>query len=168
LSGKSRLRWLGVEEISFIALLVLAIGGMAVEDYSASSGLSYWLVVIPVFGAVSVANGWRRARARGKSVSSVLRSHLLHWSTLVVAVYLIYLLEITGQLNRQDAGLVALLCLSLTTLLAGIHLDWRLAILGVLLAVSTACSALVEEFFWILLIPAVIAGAIVVWLSRKS
>ena len=168
LPGKGRPGWLGIEEISFIGLLGLAIAGMAVADYSASSGLSYWLVVIPLFGAVSVANGWRRARTRGTSVSSVLLSQVMHWGALVIAVYLIYLLEGTGRLNREDAGLVALLCLSLTTLLAGIHFDWRLAVLGVLLGAGTACAALVDEFFWMLLIPAAIAGVVVVWWRRQS
>ena len=160
--------WLGVEEIAFIALLLLAIGGMAITDYSARSGLSYWLVVIPLFGAVSVFIGWRRARAGGKNVGAVLLSQLLHWGALVLAVYLIYLLEGTGRLNRDDAGLVALLSLSLTTVLAGIHFDWRLGVLGVLLAIGTAGAALVEEFFWILLIPAVLAGVVVVWQQRRK
>jgi len=169
LPGKSQPGWLGVEEISFIGLLLLAIGGMAVADYSARSSLSYWLVVIPLFAAVSISNGWRRGREDGKSVSSVLLSQILHWGALVFAVYLIYFLEQTGRLNREDAGLVALLCLSLTTVLAGIHFNWRLAVLGALLAAGTACAALVEEFFWLLLIPAILAGAIVVvWRHRKS
>jgi hypothetical protein len=158
-----------VEEIAFITLLALAIGGVAVADFSARSGLSYWLVVIPLFGAVSVYSGWRRARAGGENIAAVLFSQLLHWGALILAVYLIYLLERTGRLNREDAGLVALLSLSLTTVLAGIHFDWRLAVLGILLAIGTACAALVEEFFWILLIPAVVAGVVVVvWQRRKS
>jgi len=166
-SGRRRPEWLGVEEVAFIALLVLAIGGMAVTDYSARSGLSYWLVVIPLFAAVSIFSGWRRASADGKNVGAVLLSQLLHWGALVLAVYLIYLLERTGRLNREDAGLVALLSLSLTTVLAGIHFDRRLAVLGVLLAIGTASAALVEEFFWILLIPTVLAGVVIVWRWRK-
>jgi hypothetical protein len=166
-SRRRRPEWLGVEEIAFIALLLLAIGGMAVTDYSARSGLSYWLVVIPLFAAVSIFSGWRRASADGKNVGAVLLSQLLHWGALVLAVYLIYLLERTGRLNREDAGLVALLSLSLTTVLAGIHFDRRLAVLGVLLAIGTACAALVEEFFWILLIPTVLAGVVIVWRWRK-
>jgi hypothetical protein len=166
-SRRRRPEWLGVEEIAFIALLLLAIGGMAVTDYSARSGLSYWLVVIPLFAAVSIFSGWRRASADGKNVGAVLLSQLLHWGALVLAVYLIYLLERTGRLNREDAGLVALLSLSLTTVLAGIHFDRRLAVLGILLAIGTASAALVEEFFWILLIPTVLAGVVIVWRWRK-
>ena len=165
--GRRRPEWLGVEEIAFIALLVFAIGGMAVTDYSARSGLSYWLVVIPLFAAVSIFSGWRRASADAKNVGAVLLSQLLHWGALVLAVYLIYLLERTGRLNREDAGLVALLSLSLTTVLAGIHFDRRLAVLGVLLAIGTASAALVEEFFWILLIPTLLAGVVIVWRWRK-
>jgi len=166
--GKRRPEWLGVEEIAFIALLLLAIGGMAVTDYSARSGLSYWLVVIPLFAGVSIFSGWRRASADGKNVGAVLLSQLLHWGALVLAVYLIYLLERTGRLNREDAGLVALLSLSLTTVLAGIHFDRRLVMLGALLAIGTASAALVEEFFWILLIPTILAGiVVVVWQRRK-
>ena len=158
-----------MEEIAFVALLLLAIGGMAVADFSARSGLNYWLVVIPLFAAVSVFTGWRRARAGGGKASTVLISQLLHWAALVLAVFLVYLLERTGRLNREDAGLVALLALSLTTVLAGIHFDWRLAVLGILLAVGTASAALVEEFFWILLIPALVAGVgVVAWQRRKS
>lgn len=162
-------RRLGVEEIAFIALLVLSIGGMAVEDFSETAGLRYWLFVIPLFAAVSIYTGWRRASASGKNIGAVLASQVLHWGVLALAVYLIYLLERSGRLNQEDAGLVALLALSLTTVLAGIHFDWRLAVLGVLLAVATACAALVEEFFWILLIPAILVGAgAVLWQRLKS
>ena len=162
-------RRLGVEEITFIALLVVSIGGVAVADFSARSGLTYWLVVIPIFGAVSIHSAWLRSRARGENVGAVLLRQLLHWGALVPAVYLIYLLEQPGRLNREDAGLVALLSLSLATVLAGVHFDWRLAVLGILLAIGTACAALVEEFFWILLIPAVAAGAgVILWQRRRS
>ena len=151
-------RRLGVEEITFIALLVLSIGGVAVADFSARSGLTY-----------CIHSAWLRSRARGENVGAVLLRQLLHWGALVPAVYLINLLEQTGRLNREDAGLVALLSLSLATVLAGVHFDWRLAVLGILLAIGTACAALVEEFFWILLIPAVAAGAgVILWQRRRS
>jgi len=165
-AGRPRL---AMEEMAFIALLVLAIGGMAVADFSAQWGLSYWLVVIPLFGAVSVYSGWRRARAHGENVSTVLLRQLLHWGALILAMYLIFVLEGTGRLNREDAGLVALLALSLGTVLAGVHFDWRLAVLGVLLGLAATCAALIEEFFWVLLIPAIVAGAVVIlWQRWKS
>jgi hypothetical protein len=78
---------------------------------------------------------------------------------LPVAMYVIYLLESTGRLNQEDAGLVALMSLALTTLLAAVHFDWRLSFLGLILAGTALASALVEEFFWMALIPLVLLGA---------
>lgn len=164
----TRARRLGPEEIGFIALLALSVGGMAIADFSARWGLWYWLAVIPFFVAVSVYSGWRRARAAGENAGVLLRQ-VFHWGALAIAVYLIFVLERTGRLNQEDAGLVALLSLSLTTVLAGIHFDWRLAVLGLLLAAVAGASALVEEFFWVLLIPAIIAGVgFVLWHRRRG
>jgi hypothetical protein len=160
-------RRLGADEIGFAALLLLSLGGVAIADFSARWGLSYWLAMVPLFAAASVYTGWERARGRGQGVGSVVLSQALHWGALALAVYLIFLLERTGRLNREDAGLVAMLSLSLTTLLAGVHFDWRLAVLGALVGVAAACSALVEEFFWMLLVPAVVAGAAVIFWQRR-
>jgi hypothetical protein len=141
---------------------------MAVADYSASSGLTYWLVMIPLFAAVSFLTGWSRANRTGQKVPAALLRQLLHWGALVLAVYLVYLLERTGRLNREDAGLVAMLSLALTTVLAGVHFDWRLAVLGVALALATAGAALVDEFFWVLLLPTLVVGAaLLLWRRRK-
>lgn len=162
-------RRLGVEEVGFIALLLLATVGMAVADFSARWGLWYWLMVIPLFAAASAYASWRHERAAAGNVGAVLLRQLLHWGTLALAMYLVLTFEGTGRLNREDAGLVALLALSLTTVLAGVHFDWRLAVLGLLLAAVAACVALVEEFFWILLVPFVVAGIVVVlWRRRGS
>ena len=168
-SASAGKRALGVEEVGFIALLLLSVGGMAVADFSAGWSLKYWLTMIPLFGAASLYSGWRRARAAGENIGAIVLRQLLHWGALALAIYLIFVLEQTGRLNQEDAGLVALLALSLTAVLAGVHFDWRLAVLGILLAAVAACAALVEEFFWILLVPFVVAGAaVVLWHRRKS
>lgn len=152
----------------FALLIVLSICGMAIADFSARTALVYWLCVVPVFIGASLYAGWSSARARGETVATVVGRHALHWAVLPPALYLIYLLEQTGRLNREDAGLVALLALAVTTFLAGVHFDWRLAVLGGLLAVTAAASAFVEEFFWLLLLPALAAGAIMMLWKRRD
>jgi hypothetical protein len=160
-------RRLGPEETVLASLAVLSIGGMAIADFSARFGFWYWLAMVPIFVAASLFAGWARARRRGETALRILQKQVLHWATLPLAVYLVYLLEKTGRLNREDAGLVALLALAVTTALAGVHFDWRLGVLGALLGITAACAALVEEFFWLLLIPAVAAAAIaILWRKR--
>jgi hypothetical protein len=156
------------EEIVLVALVVLSIAGIAVIDFSARYGLWYWLAMVPVFGGASIASGWSRARG-SRSLSRVLRAQLLHWVGLLLAVYLVYLLQATGRLNSEDAGVVALLALSLTTFLAGVHFDWRFCVLGAVLGLAVACAALIHDFFWILLVVVVLAGAgLLVWRRRAA
>lgn len=165
-SGSAPKRRFSVEEIGFAVLLVLSLGGMAVSDFSRDWGLGYWLVMVPLFAAASVYSGWTRARSRGEGVGAQLARQIVHWGVLALAVWVIFLFERTGRLNREDAGLVALLALALTTILAGVHFDWRLAVLGVLLGAAAGAAALVEEFFWVMLIPALVAGLVVLLWQR--
>jgi len=159
---------IGPEELGFVALLVLSLAGITIARFSARWGLWYWLVMVPLFAATSLYTGWRGARRRDQAMGSLVLSQVLHWSVLAGAVYLIFLLERTGRLNPEDAGLVALIALAVTTLLAGIHFDWRLAVLGLLLGVGAVCAALVQQYFWILLVPAALAGVAVVYAKRHE
>lgn len=149
-------------------LLLLSLVGIGVADFSARSGLTYWLWMVPIFAGSSMLLGWTRARHEGRPVARILLQHVLHWAPLPAALYIVYRLEASGRLNREDAGLVALLTLALTTLLAGVHFDWRVAVLGVVLGVACFCSAVVEEFFWVLLLPTLIAGAVVLLWRRRD
>jgi hypothetical protein len=130
------------DEIVFFGLILLSVVGMGISDFSTRYGLGYWLAMVPIFAASSI---------------------------LAVAVYLIFMLQRTGRLNQEDAGLVALIALALTTLLAGVHFDWRLIVLGALLGLTAAAAALVDQYFWVLLIPAVVlAVGAFLWRRRAS
>ncbi|UCE85305.1 MAG: hypothetical protein JSU66_13275 [Deltaproteobacteria bacterium] len=162
-------RRLSPEEILLAVLVALSLAGVAVMDFSQRYGLWYWLAMAPVFGGVSIYGGWARARRHGESAPAILRVQLLHWITLILAVLLVYVLQQTGRLTDEDAGFVALLALALTTFLAGVHFDWRFCVLGVVLGITLAGAALVTDFFWILLVPALLAGALFVfWKWRRA
>jgi hypothetical protein len=161
-------RRLRPEEILLAVLVALSVGGIAVMNFSTRYGLWYWLAMVPTFGGVSIYSGWSRARRKGESGPDILRVQLLHWGGLVLAVLLVYLLQNTGRLDDDEAGFVALLALSLTTFLAGVHFDWRFCVLGVVLGITLAVAAFVKGFFWLLLIPVAVAGALAVLWKRRS
>lgn len=158
----------GTDQILYAVLTGIAVVGMAVADFSAGYGLGYWLFTVPIFAGACIYIVWDRARARGETAGSILWKSALHWSVLPLAMYVIYLLESTGRLNQEDAGLVALMSLAVTTLLAAVHFDWRLAFLGLILAGTALASALVEEFFWAALIPALLIGGGLIWWQRRA
>lgn len=159
-----------IEKILLALLIGLSIGGVAVADYSAENGLKYWLAVVPVFALASAFVSWKGARRDGLSVVRILGRQLFHWTPLALAIYLVFFLEQAGRLNREDAGLVSLLLLTVATLLAGVHFDWRLFVVGVLLGITTACVSIVEEFVWWILIVAgvVAAGVLYFWPRRRG
>ena len=157
-----------IEKILLALLIGLSIGGVAVADYSAENGLKYWLAVVPVFALASVFVSWKGARAQGLSVVRIIGRQLFHWAPLALAIYLVFFLEQAGRLNREDAGLVSLLLLTVSTLLAGVHFDWRLFVVGVLLGITTACVSIVEEFvWWILIVAAIVAAGVVYFWPRR-
>ncbi len=145
-----------VRDIVFIVLVALAIGGVAIMDFSEERGLWYWLAMAPVFAAGSIFLAWHVNQDALDPRPLLVKRQLMHWLVQVVAVLMIYLLLHSSQLSQLTAGFVALLTLSVTTLLAGIHFEWRLGVLGLILVATFAAAVLAEHFFWVLLIITVV------------
>ena len=156
------------DELILIGLTILAIIGIALTDFDRYYGLRYWLVMVPVFAGASIYAGWSRARAEGENPAKILRVQAFHWLASALAVYLVYLLQITGRMNKEAAGLVTLLTVALGTFLAGVHFSWRFCVLGAVLFLTVVAAAFLETFFWVFLISALIAGVAMVLLKRKK
>jgi hypothetical protein len=157
-------------EIILIALIALSAIGIGITDFSPRYGFSYWLAMVPIFGGFSILTGWSRSRSRGLSTSVVIKTQLLHWIGLLIAIIIVFFLLRTGRINNIEAGIVALLMLAFATFLAGVHFDWRYMIVGIILGAAVVGAALVQEFIWMILIP--IAAAIILviiwwWRTRE-
>lgn len=157
------------ERILFLVLFGLSLIGIGVSDFSMKYGFWYWLAMVPVFGGSSLYREWKELRKNKEATGALLRRQLFHWVGLLAAVYLIHVLQYTGRMNQEDAGLVLLLILALTVFLAGVHFNWRFAVLGAVLGASVAVAALMEQYFWIMTIPVVLGGLLVVfWKATTS
>lgn len=149
-------RLLGIYEIVLFVLIVLSIIGIAITDFSPTVSHRYWLAMVPIFAGACLILEWSRARNKGLKWLTILRTQLLHWIGLLIAVRLVYLLLGTGRLDNENTGLIILLLLALTTFLAGIHLGWRLCVLGIFLACALVAAAYLEEYIWMLFIVATV------------
>lgn len=166
--GGSRLLW--IETGLFMVLIVLSIVGVGVADFSAQRALGYWLAMVPIFAAVNVYGGWSRAKRLEQPTGWIIGKQLLHWASLALAIYLVHLLQEqgTGRLNNETAGLVALLALALTTLLAGIHFDWRFAVLGVVLGLLVLLAAILEAYLWLAILIGLVGAALILFLRHME
>jgi hypothetical protein len=153
-------RLFGIYEIILTVLILLSIIGIGITDFSPADSHRYWFAMVPVFAAACLILEWSRARGKGQKWTTILRAQLLLWLGLLLAVRLAYLLLHTGRLDNENIGLIILLLLALTTFFAGIHLGWRLFIVGIFLGLALIGAAYLEEFVWIFLIIAIVVVAI--------
>jgi len=122
----------------------------------------------PTFGVISIATAWWRAHRQGESIALAVRRQVFHWAGVAGAVYLIYLLQSTGRMENEAAGLAALIVIALASFLAGAHSDWRLMVLGTVLALMMVGFAILEQIIWVVMLPAllIIGLAVALYLYR--
>jgi hypothetical protein len=158
-----------LEEIVLLLLVLLSGLGVAISDSSPQKAFRYWLWMAPAFGIVSTVAAWSRASRRGAPVGRIVPIQLAHWLGVVAAMYLVYLLLATGRLTNEAAGSSTLVVLALGSFLAGVYGDWRMALLGVALGATAVGFAILEQFVWVIALPALAIGviALIIYMRRR-
>jgi hypothetical protein len=123
-------RFLGIYEIIIIGLIVLSIIGIGITDFSPVDSYKYWVAMLPIFCGACLILEWSRVRGKGFKWTTILKTQLLQWAGLLVAVRLVFEMLHKGRLDNENTGLVILLLLALSVFLAGIHIGWRLCLVG--------------------------------------
>jgi hypothetical protein len=122
---QSSLLW--VDELPFISMLVLALGGAAYACLSPGPSLTFWQILAPVFAVFCVAAGWRRAKSKSARWR-IVWTQALHWSAILLAMRLLFLPRVEQVLDRDAFRLAIIAVMSLGTFLAGVHAaSWRLS-----------------------------------------
>ena len=151
---------------TFVGLIVLSIGGIAVMDFRATWGVWYWLIMTCVFGISSISLAWHVAAEAGETQRAQVKRQALHWLAVLAAVALVFLMQRVMQVDPVESGMIALLILALASVLAGIHFEWRLSVLGGVLGATFLAAVLAADFFWAGLLIAVIGGAVLIATMR--
>jgi len=154
-------RFFGIYEMVIILLIALSIIGIGITDYSPAESYKYWVAMVPIFCGACLILEWSRVRGQGFKWTTILRIQLIHWIGLLVAVRLVFEMLHKGRLDNENTGLVILLLLALSTFLAGIHLGWRLCLVGGFLGAALVAATYLEEYVWVLLIIGLAVLAIV-------
>jgi hypothetical protein len=154
-----------VAAIAAILMVLFALLGIALTTTNSSVASTYWIALVPVYGLLCIATAWRR-RGRQMERREVLRQ-FLHWSAIGLALGIDFYVRGTGVETGLAAGLNALLLLALGALLAGIHLDWLFAVVGVLLGVTLIVVAKTDQYLWLMFIAggiAIVLMLVYMWL----
>jgi hypothetical protein len=134
-----------VRELPYVAVLVLAVLGIAYTSYSKQSLVIYWEVLAPVICIVCIGSGWPHAHDRKERLRLVW-TQVLHWLAFLVAMNLVLLPGVQRMMNADASGLTILMLLALGTFTAGVHvLSWQICLVGVVMAMGVPAIAWMEQ-----------------------
>jgi hypothetical protein len=155
-----------------IIMLVLAFLGMVVTDVKSTGGFDYWKWMVPVYALLALWLSWY-VRRQTQTLSPITLWHeVLHWVGLFLSVFMVAYLVDLGTLSRFLAGIFDLTLLALAVFLAGIYIETTFLFIGIVLGVFAMLAAILIEYLYAILIPILLAGAVitalVVYLSHKK
>jgi len=118
------LQWL-LHDMFYIGMLALALVGVVFR-----LPVSYWVILIPVFGVITVAEGWSHFANSSERLGLLYRV-ALNWCALLLAIYLLSNDGVKGVMNVNAASLAMMTLLALGTFVAGVQARvWQVCAVG--------------------------------------
>ena len=156
-------RWF-FNDMFFIAMLLLALAGVILR-----LPVTYWIVLTPIFGLISIIEGWSHFSTRSERLGLAYRVAAI-WAALLVAIYLLYDSGVQGVLNANGTSLAMIILLALGTFVAGIQARvWQICAVGGLLFLSVPGLGWLDQSPLLLAAATVLVigvGGLVWWVSQ--
>lgn len=169
-SANTSRHWL-LRELPYVAMLVLAVGGVILTGFRGPATYAYWMALAPIYGFACIVTGWREREKTADHIWLV-GTQVLHWLAFLGAMWLMFLPEVRGVVNDNATSLALLILLALGTFVAGVHARaWRICLVGIVLAVSLPVVAWIQDSAMLLLIGALMIASVVGlfwWLRRRE
>jgi len=146
-------------------LVVLVMLGLFLVNISFYRARWYWTAMFPTFGLASICHELAKRRPEGPLLRAILFRQALHWLGPIVAVRIMFLQLVRGQMDADSVVLVTLLLLAVTSYLAGVNFEHSFLWIGILLAIVCVIGTEIEAFLWLFLALAIVGLAIALTLA---
>jgi hypothetical protein len=141
----------------YILMLILALLGVAITNIARQAMTAYWIGLAPVFAAICIYARWREADNEEELNWRLAGEEILHWTAVMVAMYLVFVADVKQMMNSDASALMILTVLALGTFTAGIHLGvWRISFVGVVLALGVPLIAWIDQATLLLILLAIV------------
>jgi len=150
-----------VEVIIGLAMLVLSFMAIGASDDTALGAKTYWSLLVAVFAVATFIIDRMHTGHSFADLGSAWKI-VLHLAGVLAAIHLVFYFTSTGRMAIADTGLSIGLVFGLGTFLAGVHVNWRLMVVGVAVACATAVVAFVEQHMWFLVGLGVLAAIVLI------
>lgn len=139
-------------------MMVLALIGAGVTLANVAWAEKYWLTLVPIFGLICIAAAWAQTR----TLDGAVVRQVLHWLAVALVIAVNFsIFRRSGEQTSIATGLSTLLILSLGCLLAGVHLEWMFALVGLLLIAIAVMVSVAQEYMALVVLIGVVLIAIV-------
>lgn len=143
-----------MREWPYLAMLILALFGVAYASVTQRPMTFYWLALAPFIGIFCVITRWPDVQGRDMRLR-LIWTQALHWAAVLAAMNLIFVADVGQMMNADARALSVLTLLALGTFTAGVHVAaWRICLVGVMLAVGVPAIAWLEQRALLLLLAA--------------
>ncbi len=105
----------------------------------------YWFAMTLLFTVIAIAPGYYRFKQHRDNLEAFSR-RLLHWGGGLCAVVIVYAYHSSGRIFHEEAGLIVLLILALTTYMDGVQTGRRCIFTGLFLGLITVCIAYFDSY----------------------
>jgi hypothetical protein len=150
-----------VASLTIVGLMIAsAFFGVAATDAEWSLSRGYWSILAALFGFGAFGLILIH-RDPDLDIRATALRLIMHWLGVLGAVQIMFFLVSNDQITAGEAGLALSLILALGAFLCGVYLDWRLAAVGLALALVAPASALVQENVWIIIALGILAFGVI-------
>jgi hypothetical protein len=155
-------------QLPFIAVLTLAIAGVAYANVSSQPLVGYWEFLALAIGVLCIITEWPRLDQKQARVR-LIWTQALHWAAVLITMNIMLLSNVQRLLPTPAMSLVLLSLLALGTFLAGLNLlSLQIGFLGLALALAVPAIAWLKNsmLFFILGAVFLIGLGMTFWLSQ--
>jgi len=153
------------QTLPYIAVLSLAILGVAYTNISQQRLTGYWEFLALATGALCVVTEWGNVKDRQARLR-LMGTQALHWVAILVTMNIVLLSPVRQMLPAPAISLVLLTLLALGTFLAGVNfLSLEICFLGLAMALTVPAIAWFKQAALFLVLAAifVIGLGLVLW-----
>jgi hypothetical protein len=161
-ASRFSLRAFLIRDWPYLAMLALALFGVAYTSIARQSMTHYWIILAPFYGVICVITRWRYIEDNPLRWQ-LIRTEALHWFAVIFAMSIVLVADVKQMMNSDASALMLLTLLALGTFTAGVHVAaWRICFVGVVLALAVPAIAWLEQATLLLLLIATVLLAIAV------
>ncbi len=149
---------------------VILATGHALSDFYPHFSPLFWCTATPVGYLLSFRIAAREARTKGVANRGLRARFGLHWGSLFVVIFFVIFIALSHRLEHSVMSQFITLTAGVTCFLAGLHLDRRLLVPGIVTILGAPAVDFLAPYPWTIVGLAIAASLVVsaIWMKPRD